>query len=61
MVLELLGGEDLSDSVDLFLSDPPCTVRRQQEFQIGDDEVFNAKDMEAFWDFADYVLKRGGH
>lgn len=53
--------EDLGDGVDLLLCHPLYNIRRQQDLQNDDHDVFSAKDMDAFRDFAEYVLIRGEH
>lgn len=58
---ELQGSGDLGESVVLVLFNPAYNVRCQQDLQNSDDNVINAKDIEAFCDFADYALKHGGH
>lgn len=62
-IYKLWGGKDLGESVDLLLCDHPNIVRRQQDFQNSDHDVFNATDMDIICGVAKYVLQRGvlGH
>lgn len=57
---EVQGAEHLDESVHLLLCNPPYNVRRQQNHQNSDHIEFNAKDMDVFYDFAEYVLNCGG-
>lgn len=47
--------------VKLLLCDSSCNIRHQQDLQHSDQNLFKTKDVEAFCDIAEYVLKRGGH
>lgn len=57
---ELQDGGELGERADLLL----CYhyyVRRQKEFQNNDHDVFNAKYMDAFCNFVEYIPKRERH
>lgn len=58
---ELQGGENLGESADQLLCDHSYNVRRQKDLQISDHDLFNARDMDAFSDFEEYVQKRVGN
>lgn len=53
-------GEDLSDSVDLLLSNLPESVWYQRDFKNSDHDVFNAKDIEGACKVAENFLRGEG-
>lgn len=57
---ELLCGENLSESDDLLLCNPPYYVHCEYELHDRDHKEFSAKDIELFSDFVEYALWRGG-
>lgn len=58
---ELQGGELMGKSANLLLCDALYNIRRQWDREYSNHEVFNAKDMDAFGDFAEYFLKSVGY
>lgn len=54
---KLQGGENLGESIYLLLFDFAYNVRLKEELENVDHDVLYAKDMKAFCDFAEYVLK----
>lgn len=47
--------------MDLLLCDCSSRARRQQGLLNWDQDVFNTRDITVFCNFAEYVLKHGGH
>lgn len=57
---EILCGDNLVGSVDPLLCGPQYNSHCQQDLQNSYQYMPNVKDMDAFCDFVEYVLKRGG-
>lgn len=55
------GGEDMPKIFDLLACNLPCTIHCQKDFENSEHDVSNAKDMEAFCNSEECLLKRRGY